>query len=122
MSLKNILCVLIACAVISPAMANSKKKPIKGKVVSLTAEELVIKIKGEKKTYTISEDTTKILNKDGEEVAAGDAQFKMVVLKADPEDETKILEIKEFEAGAKGKSKGKSKSKGKKKSSDDAEE
>ena len=102
MNIKHILCLLIAFAVVSPVMA--KAKPVKGKMVKISTEQVVVKIKGEEKTYTITEDT-KILNKDGEEVAAGDAKFKMVELTVDPDDESKAKEIKEAAAKSKSKKK-----------------
>jgi len=117
MSIKQILCLLVAIAVVSPVMAKGKKvRPIKGKMISITAEQIVVKVKGDEKTYTINEET-KILNKGGEEVAVADVKFKLVELVADPEDATKITQIKE---GSK-KNKGGKKKKKKKTTDSDGE-
>ena len=109
MRIKQILCLLVAIAVISPVMAKEKKaKPAKGKFVSITEEKLVVKVKKDEKTYTITEET-KILNKDGEEVAVADVKFKMVELTMDPEDAAAVIKIKELAKKAKGDKKKKKK-------------
>jgi hypothetical protein len=122
MSIKQILCLLIAVAIVSPVMAKGKKvKPIRGRLVSITKEKIVVKIKGDEKTFTLNEET-KIVNKNGEEVAVGDVKFKAVALTTDPEDETKITQVKEASKKSKNKKTKKDKKDKKDKSSDEAEE
>ena len=111
MNFKQILCLLIALTLVSPVMAKSKKKkPPKGKLISISAEELVVKIKKEKKTYKLTEDT-KIINLDGDEVAPEDCKFKVVVLTVDPDNDKKITEVKEFQKKKKKKNKKKAETK-----------
>lgn len=120
MNFQRILCLLIALTMISPVvMAKEKKQKKKkvpiGKLISITDDTLVVKIKKEEKTYTITEET-KIVNKNGEEIAVEDCKFKYIELTADPEDAEKITEIKEK---GKNKKKGNKKKKKKKKTDDD---
>ena len=126
MSIKKILCMFIALAMISPmAMAKKKKKgeaaakqPAAVKFVSITEENIVVSEKGEEKTYTITEDT-KIFNKDGEEVGVADVDFANVVLeKGDGDTVTKITEAG---AAAKGGASGAAAKKAKKKKKGGAE-
>ena len=110
MKLKYVLCMLLAIALVSPVMAKRKKKPVRGKFVKIEEQSLVVKVRGEEKTYTLSDDV-KYLNKDGEEVEGSDAKFKFVELKTDPEDATKVIEVKELVRKKKGGKKGKKKKK-----------
>lgn len=97
MNLKTILCLVLATALVYPVMAKGKKgnkgKAVRGEFVSITEETIVVKVKGEEKTYTITEDT-KILNEKGEEVEREEFQATIVLLKIDKDDSTKVTEVK----------------------------
>ena len=110
--MKKILSLLLILLIATPIMAAEKKaKPVKGKVVSITAEAITLKVKKEDKEFKITDDT-KILDKDGAEVAAADAKFKMASVKTSADDATVATEIKE--AAAAGQKKGKKEKKEKK--------
>lgn len=95
MKMKQILSLLVVLAMISPVMAKGKKqKPIRGRLISITAEQIIVKVKKENKTYIINAET-KILDKDSKEVAVADVKFRLVSLKAKPDDAKAIIEIKE---------------------------
>ena len=103
MKIKQILCLVVAIAMVSPLMAGDKVKKapgLKGQFVSITEEQVIVKIKGEEKTYTINKET-KIFNKAGEEVAVADVKFQIVELKTNPEDANAVVEIKEAAAPVK---------------------
>lgn len=101
MKIKQILCLAVAIAMFSPLMAKDAKekkvRPVKGQFVSITEEQVIVKVKGKETTYTINKDT-KIFNKDGEEVAVADVKFQIVELKTNPEDAKAVTEIKEAAA------------------------
>ena len=93
--MKKIISLLLMLAFISPLMAKEKKaKPIKGKVISITAEAVTLKVKKDEKTFKIS-DQTKILDKDGTEVASGEADFAVAMIKVSSEDTSVASLIKE---------------------------
>jgi hypothetical protein len=99
--MKKIIALLIIAFLATPLMAADKKaKPSKGKVVSMTAESIKLKIKKEEKEFKITADT-KIINKEGAKVAAADAQFEMAMVKAAKTDAGTAAMIKEYAAKAK---------------------
>ena len=94
--MKKIISLLIMITLISPLMAKEKKaKPMKGKVVSITAEAVTLKVKKDEKTFKINE-ATKILNKKGAEVSSEDANFTAAMVKVSSDDKTVASTIKEY--------------------------
>lgn len=94
--MKKILSLLLILLMASPLMAADKKaKAIKGKVISITAEAIKIKVKKEEKEFKIDE-KTKITDKEGNSVAAADAKFAMAMVKASKADPSIAGQIKEF--------------------------
>lgn len=99
--MKKILSLLLILIIASPLMAADKKaKPVKGSVISMTADSITIKIKKEEKAFKITADT-KIIDKEGKKVVAADAKFEMVMVKADKADAGTAAMIKEFAKKAK---------------------
>ena len=102
MNTRIIIAVLLVFAVAMPLSAKKKKKktpktsntPVK--VLSMTEKEAVLVIKGENKTFKIT-DKTKVFDRRQNEAAIDDIKdAKFVLIKTDPEDSTVLIEIKEF--------------------------
>ena len=93
--MKKIIALLVALAVVSPLVAAKKMETVKGKLVSITAEKIVVNVKGEEKTFKMAK-KTKITNAKKEKVTVEECKFENVTLKVSKGENPVVKKVMEY--------------------------